>query len=65
MLSVFPFLVFFVNGTDQLYWEKQIRSGKIPVKTVGILLVIERGNHTGLCYVDNIEFYVRRRRSKT
>jgi hypothetical protein len=65
MLSVFPFLVFFVNGTDQLYWQKQTKSGKIPVNTRVIFLAIERGNHTGLCYVDNIELYVRRRRSKT
>ncbi len=64
MLSVLQFLVFFVNGTDQLYWQKQIMSEKIPVNTIGILLVIARRNYTGLCYVDNIELYVRRRRSK-
>jgi hypothetical protein len=64
MLSVFPFLEFFVNGTDQLYWQKQTISGKIPVYTLTIGLVIGREYHTGLCYVDNIELYVRRRRSK-
>jgi hypothetical protein len=64
MLSVFPFLEFFVNGTDQLYWQKQTISGKIPVNTHAILVEIGREYHTGLCYVDNIELNVRRRRSK-
>ncbi len=63
MLSVFPFLEFFVNGTDQLYWQKQTISGQIPGNTIYIVLAIERTDHRGLCYVDNIELYVRRRLS--
>jgi len=64
MLSLFPFLVVFINGTDQLHWQKQTISDKIPVNTHAILVELGRGNHTGLCYVDNIELYVRRRGNK-
>ncbi|CAF4178649.1 unnamed protein product [Adineta steineri] len=52
--------VFLINGTDQLYWQKRTISEKIRFDVESVVVEIERSNHTGLCYIDNIEFYVRR-----
>ncbi|CAF4132730.1 unnamed protein product, partial [Adineta steineri] len=52
--------VFLIDGTDQLYWQKRTISEKIRFDTGTVEVSIERSNHTGLCYIDNIEFYVRR-----
>ena len=63
LISLFH-LVFCVNGTDELHWQKRAISERIRVNTDVIQAEIARVEHKGLCYVDNVEFYVRRSGSK-
>lgn len=63
LISLFH-LVFCVNGTDQLHWQKRTISERISNDTDVIQAEITRRGHTGLCYLDNVEFYVRRSISK-
>ena len=56
----FSFSVFLVNGTDQLHWQRQTISEKMRADTESVLVKLGRRDHTGLCYVDNIELHVRR-----
>ncbi|CAF0993558.1 unnamed protein product [Didymodactylos carnosus] len=52
--------LFFVNGTDQLHWLRRTISEKTRANTHTIQVEIAGGDHTGFCYVDNVEFYIRR-----